>query len=131
MGTDSRRKKPANKLKWKNTYCSESKFSIISCPVTESYCHIVINEINDLYAESELARINKEYFRSVTLLEEAYNKANELNQKSCLVCADLFKYHINKTFDAMREELHEISRGFFSSKNYRMVYSRLCEWENK
>ena len=131
MGTDSGRKNPSNKSKRKNFHHTESKFSIVSCPVVESHCHTVLDEINELYAESELARINKEYLKSVVLLEEAYDKANDLGNRSCLLCADLFKFHINKTLEVMKEELQEISIGFFSSKNYKNAYLRLCELESK
>lgn len=125
-------KNPAGKSNVKGRYNHDvNKFSIISCPVTESYCHKVLNEINELYAQSELSRINKEYLKSVYLLEEAYNKTTELNQKHCLVCADLFKFHINKTLELMRGELQQISNGAFGKNNYKLAYARLCDWENK
>lgn len=114
-----------------NSYPKEDKFSVVSCPVKESYCHKVLEEINILYAESELARINKEYLRSVSLLQEAYDKTNDLNQKYCLLCADLFQYNINKTLEIMKEELYEISHGIFSTRSYQLAYLKLCNWEKK
>ena len=125
-------KNPAGKSNVKGRYNHDvNKFSIISCPVTESYCHKVLNEINELYAQSELSRINKEYLKSVYLLEEAYAKTAELDHKHCLVCADLFKYHIKKTLELMKSELHEISNGAFGKNNYKLAYARICDWELK
>lgn len=132
MEEGNRSKNPTESTKKKKFHhYDESKFSIVSCPVTESYCHEVLNEINELYAQSELSRINKEYLKSVYLLEEAYRKTDELSHKHCLVCAELFQFHIKKTLDLMKGELQEISNGMFGKNNYRLAYARLCDWEYK
>ena len=132
MDVENRSKNPTKSTKRKGLHhYDESKFSIVSCPITESYCHKVLNEINELYAQSELSRINKEYLKSVYLLEEAYTKTAELDHKHCLVCADLFKYHIKKTLELMKSELHEISNGAFGKNNYKLAYARICDWELK
>ena len=132
MGVENRSKNPTKSKKRNGQHhYDESKFSIVSCPISESSCHKVLNEINELYAQSELSRINKEYLKSVYLLEEAYTKTTELDRKHCLVCADLFQYHIKKTLELMKSELHEISKGTFGKNNYNLAYARLCDWEHK
>ena len=129
-GNSSKNPTKSTKRKSLRRY-DESKFSIVSCPITESYCHEVLDEINELYAQSELSRINKEYLKSVYLLEEAYRKTDGLSHKHCLVCAELFQFHIKKTLDLMKGELQEISNSMFGKNKYRLAYTMLCDWENK
>ena len=117
--------------KSKNIYSGEAKFCLVSCPVKESFCHQVLDEINELYAESELARINNEYLKSVELLQEAYYKTLNLSESSCIKCANLFQSNINQTLEIMKDELYEMSHGIFRTKSNNLAYTRLCNWAYK
>ena len=114
-----------------NEYQKEDKFNLIKCHLEKNYCHNILKEVNRLYAESELARINNEYLRSVDFLQEAYYKTKELKESSCVKCVNLFQSNINQTIEIMKDELNEISHGFFSKKNYQLAYSRLCDLEKQ
>lgn len=126
MEKENYQEQPFEKSDNENLNHIEDKFNLVSCPVTESHCNKILAEINKLYAESEVARINKEYLQSVSLLEEAYELTNSLKNKSCLLCASFFQHTINKTFEIMKEELYDISHGMFSSKSYKLAYKKLC-----
>lgn len=114
-----------------NEYQKEDKFNLIKCHLEKNYCHNILKGVNRLYAESELARINNEYLRSVDFLQEAYYKTKELKESSCVKCVNLFQSNINQTIEIMKDELNEISHGFFSKKNYQLAYSRLCDLEKQ
>ena len=109
----------------------EDKFDFVSCHLNETFCYNILNEINELYAESELARINNEYLRSVDFLQEAYNKTKELNESYCVKCVNLFQSNINQTLKIMKDELYQMSHGFFGKKNYQLAYTRLCDLEKQ
>lgn len=112
-------------------YHKEDKFTLVSCNINNSHCHYVLKDINRLYAESELARINNEYLRSVDFLQEAYNKTRELNESSCIKCVNLFQSNINQTLKIMKDELNKMSHGLLGSRNYQLAYRKLCNLEQK
>ena len=96
----------------------EDKFQLVSCPVKGIYCNDVLSEINRLYTESEFARINKEYQRSIESLQKAYYKTLELNESPCTKCVALFHSKISETLETLHEELEEISSSIFHKKVY-------------
>ena len=110
-------------------YKREDKFSLISCHLGNDYCNDVLKDINRLYAESEISRINNEYLKSVEVLHEAYNKTKELNESSCIKCVHLFQSNINQTLDLMKKEIEQLTSGIFGKKNYDKAYERLCDLE--
>ena len=114
-----------------NEYQQEDKFHLISCHLEKTYCHNVLKEVNQLYAESEIARINNEYLKSVEKLQIAYDKTKELNESSCVKCVNLFQSNINQTLEIMKKELQQSSKGFFGRRNYQTAYTRLCDLEKK
>ena len=113
----------------KNSYNISSvgdKFELVSCPAKEAYCKKVLPKINELYAISELARINKEYYRSAELLEKAYDLTRELeSETACAKCVKLFQSTITDTMENMQEEVLDMSVGFFHKKRYKHVYASL------
>lgn len=118
----------------KNGYLfhKEDKFKMVSCPVNGIYCkdHI-LPQINELYAESELARINKEYQNAVELLQKAYYKTLELTESPCGKCVEMFQGSINQTLENMQEELYEMSFGIFHKKRYQQAYAKLNNFMRK
>ena len=98
---------------------------MLSCPVKKIFCVDILPEINELYAESENARINKEYQRSVELLQKAYYKTRELSETSCAGCVSFFQSSINETLELVQQELHDMSTGIFNRKGYQIVYEKL------
>ena len=109
----------------------QDKFELVSCSVKEGHCKKILPEINDLYAESELARINKEYLKSAELLKNAYNKTLGLKESLCTKCVELFQSSITETLETMQEEVHQMSLGYFHKKRYENVYIRLSNLVKK
>lgn len=103
----------------------QEKFELVSCPTKKVFCDDVLPKINELYAESETARINKEYQRSVELLQQAYYKTQELKETSCAGCVSFFQSSINETLELVQKELHDMSTGIFHRKGYQIVYEKL------
>ena len=104
---------------------ADKKFEIVSCPINKVHCVKILPVLNELYATSELARINKEYLRSAESLQNAYNKTFLLKESSCAGCVNLFQNSIIETMETMQEEVHQISFGFFHRRHYEQVYLKL------
>ena len=103
----------------------KDKFELVSCSVDGIYCKNILPEINELYARSELAHINKEYQKSAELLQSAYIKTLALKKPVCTQCVDFFQTSITETMENMQEEVYDMSEGFFHTKHYGQVYEKL------
>lgn len=114
-----------------NAGSKEDKFKLVSCSANGVYCSSTLPEINRLYAEAELYRINREYQKSAELLQEAYVKTMVLNESTCAKCVDFFQTSITSTMENMQEEVYDMSVGFLSKKRYEQVYDRLCNFIQK
>ena len=114
-----------------NEYQKDDKFTLLSCHLGNNYCHDVLEEVNRLYKESEIARINSEYLKSVEMLQKAFEKTKELNETSCIKCVNLFQSNIDQTLKILKEEIQQLSMGFLGKKNYELAYMRLSNLEKK
>lgn len=103
----------------------DDKFKFISCSVDGIYCRDILPEINKLYAQAELARINREYQKSTDLLQIAYLKTLLLKESTCATCVDFFQTSIASTLEEMQEEVYDMSVGFLRKKRYEIVYERM------
>ncbi len=109
----------------------DDKFKLVGCPRKGINCIHILPEINRLYSESELARINKEYQKSVELLQKAYYKTLELKEPTCSNCVVLFQSTMNETLETMQKELQDISFGIFRKKRHQSTYSGLSKFLKK
>ena len=107
------------------------KFRFVSCSVKGVYCSKILPEINELYANSELARIDKEYQRSAELLQQAYVKTIVLEKPVCAQCVNFFQTSITETVENMQKEVLDMSLGFYHRKYYEQTYARLCGFLKK
>lgn len=112
-------------------FSAEDKFKIVSCPVEKVHCTKIMPEINELYATSELARINKEYLKSAVLLQNAYIKTLQLRESSCAKCVNLIQSSISETLETIQEEVRDRTYGLFHKKRYEQVYARLSNLVRK
>ncbi|MEZ5106971.1 MAG: hypothetical protein R2757_20870 [Draconibacterium sp.] len=104
----------------------ENKFTLMNCSISGIHCKdSVLPEINRLYAEAEIYRINKEYQRSIELLQQAYQKTFELKESPCTRCVAFFQYNIKETLETMQDELYSMSNGIFSRGRYENILDRL------
>lgn len=109
----------------------EDKFQLMSCPRNAVQCKDILPQVNQLYSESELARINKEYQRSIELLQQAYYKTLELNKPTCTNCVDLFHANIRETLETLHRELERISYGTSKKKRFSPSNSRMARFLEK
>lgn len=109
----------------------EDKFDLVSCSVKGVFCKEILREINEFYAESEQARINKEYQMSAEFLQKAYAKTFLLKESSCALCVELFQKSISRAMETMHEEVHDMSVGFFHKKRYEQIYDKLSAFVRK
>ena len=112
----------------RNTRKEKDKFELVGCPISGIYCSSVLPELNTLYRESEIARINKEYQKSAELLKRAYKKTLLLNETTCAACVDLFQSNIIRSMESMREETYKMSVGIFQRKRFRFVSEKLSQY---
>lgn len=113
-------------------YNSKDKFELINCPLGGFHCKDnILPEINRLYRESEFYRINREYQKSIEMLNNAYQQTMELKETSCLKCVGFFQDNITETLEIIQKELNQMSNGIFSTKRYQTAYSKLGVVLNK
>ena len=109
----------------------DDKFKLVSCPRNALRCRGVLPQVNQLYSESELARINKEYQRSIELLQQAYYKTLELNQPTCENCVKLFHSSIKETLETLHKEINKNSSRNSGKKRMQLVYSKMVHFFEK
>ena len=104
------------------------KFELINCPLGGFHCKDnILPEINRLYRESDIYRINREYEKSIEMLNEAYRITMELKHSSCLKCVGFFQNNITETMEIIQNELNQMSKGIFSTRRYQSIYTKLGE----
>lgn len=105
---------------------NKEKFELINCPLGGFHCKDnILPEINRLYRESEFYRINREYQKSIDMLNKAYQETLELKENSCLKCVGFFQDNITETLEIIKNELKQMSDGIFSTKRYHTAYVKL------
>jgi len=96
----------------------QPKIEMVSCPLQKELCvdHLIV--INKFYDESNIFHITKDYPKSIEALKLAYNSTYEINNSSCLKCADLFRSIIISTLEKIHSELEGMTSGLFKSKRF-------------
>lgn len=118
----TRKEKKNNRLR------NEEKFELVSCPLGGFHCKdSILPKINRLYRESDIYRVNREYEKSIELLNEAYQTTLELKQSSCFKCVGFFQNNITETMEIIQKELNQMSKGIFSTRRYQNAYIKLGE----
>ena len=104
----------------------DDKFNFVNCSVGGYYCkRNILPEINRYYKESNVYRINKEYQKSIEFLQKAFLITQELRESCCAECVIFFQNNITETLENIRDELNEMSTGFFSTRRYKNIYIKL------
>lgn len=89
-----------------------------SCPLEGKNCKEHRAFINRNMRISLNHVLNKEYAQSIEELKSAYYKTTELNQPTCIQCAELFRATITRSMEHIQEDLHKMSTGFFKAKRF-------------
>ncbi len=103
-----------------------NKFELVNCSLDGFYCKKdILPEINKLYEQSDTYRVNREFQKSIDLLNQAYQKTLELKDISCAKCVGFFQNNITETLELIQKELSEMSQGVFSKNRYQFAFSKL------
>ncbi len=95
---------------------NEDIIQLVSCPANGTVCTQNLSEINHLLSTAQQSRFSKEYGRSIYKMKEALAIADEIKAERCSNCACLFRKTILSSMDNMKDELEEMSRGYFKSR---------------
>jgi hypothetical protein len=106
----------------------------VNCPLKEMMCKVHLNEISNIYLESDRYRKAKDLDKSIDSLRIAFVKAAELMENPCTKCAQQLRLSLLKAMTSINLELEEIAKGIFGDKNYLPVYLKsvavLKEFQN-
>ena len=105
-----------------NSHNGDNKFELISCLQNGGKCKSHLSAINKNYTESDIYHQNKEYRKSIEALNSAFNKTLELQDASCVNCAEMFRSTIIQSLENIHIELHNMSTGWFKNKRYKLSY---------
>lgn len=97
---------------------------LVSCPANGDACLQSLAEINSLLSEARQSRFSKEYGLSVHNMKLALAIADGIEGERCLSCARLFRSTILQSMDSVKDELEEMSGGFFK-KRYKDSYKEV------
>lgn len=94
-----------------------NKIELVKCPRGGFNCASQLSEINNFYQESDQYRTNKEYQQAIFLLKDAFDKTFELQQETCLKCAELFRLEIISSLENMMKDMKGMKFSIFKKKN--------------
>ena len=97
---------------------SQSKIQMVSCPLDNKLCVENLSAINKYYRESNDYHLKKDYPRSIEALKLAFNLTYEINNSSCLKCAELFRSTIISSLENIHLDLERMTTGLFKSKRF-------------
>lgn len=101
----------------------QNKFELVGgCPQEYKVCKEQLLFINESYLASSRYLRDKNYVGSIDALKGAFDKNNELQEPSCIKCAELFRSTITQSLELIHEDLHKMSNGLFRRKRYQSEY---------
>lgn len=74
--------------------------------------------INHQMRTSRRLWLNKNYQHSIEELKDAFYNTSELDQPSCIQCAQLFRSTITRSMENIHDDLREMTTGFFKIKRF-------------
>lgn len=107
------------------------KFELMVCQAGGHNCREHLKVINQHYSEATFYHSEKDYTNSIKSLKNAYFVTDDLNQDSCVRCADLFRSTITDSLQSINKELHNLTSGFFRKKRYINCYVESCNVLNE
>lgn len=100
----------------------QNKIELVSCKANGHRCKSHLQIINESWSESIRLRRDKDYAKSVETLKHAYYATFDLNQDTCVKCAELFRTIILESIEGTYKELDRLSKSFFRKKHFQYSY---------
>ena len=97
---------------------SSDKIEVLSCPRKEMICQEQLSVVNRCYVQSEQSMRDKDFYRSIDTLKEAFYKTTELVDLPCNKCAKLFRSTITESVEDLHDELKKMTSGILGNKSY-------------
>jgi hypothetical protein len=109
----------------------QNKFEVLTCNVLSESCkkHLVV--INECYIEANKYHLEKDYLNTIESLKNAFFRTNQLNENSCLKCANLFRSTITESIENIHGELQNLTTGLFRKKCYQKSFIASCDVLNE
>lgn len=100
----------------------ENKIELVGCPRGGKSCLEHRSEINKRFQDSSRYHRGKDYQRSIEALQSAFTKTSELQESTCLNCAEFFRSTITQSLENIHDDLHNMSTGLFGTTRYQSSY---------
>jgi hypothetical protein len=101
---------------------NQDKIELLGCKTNGYNCRNCLPEINALFRESDNCNREKDFHNAIEALENAFNKTHELQEASCLKCAQLFRSTITESLEGIHSDLAKMSTGMFRTRRYESSY---------
>ena len=96
----------------------QAKIEMVNCPLENELCLHQLTTINQYYTESNNSHLSKDYHKSIEALKLAFNCTYEINNSSCIKCAELFRSTIISSLENMHSELQSMTTGWVKYKRH-------------
>ncbi|MGQ8338561.1 hypothetical protein ACUNWD_18540 [Sunxiuqinia sp. A32] len=100
---------------------------LVNCPQGGKNCIEHRKLINNNIINAREHFIDKNFPQSIEELRIAFDKTTELQQKSCINCAALFRQTITNSMEKIHLDLEKMSKGFFKSSRHQTSYLLAAE----
>jgi hypothetical protein len=104
----------------------QDKIELLVCNSGSQNCkeHLLI--INKCYVDATSYHLEKDYLSSIESLKCAFFCTSDLQETSCVQCANLFRSTITKTLENIKGELQELTSGLIGNRRYLKSYIESC-----
>lgn len=102
----------------------QDKIELLVCNSGSQNCKEHLSVINKCYADAHIFQLEKDYLNSIESLKSAFYKTTNLQEASCLKCADFFRSTIAKSIENINDELQNLTSGLISNKRYLLSYEK-------
>lgn len=103
------------------------KIQLQKCAMGGQKCKEQLSIVNKNFVESGKYLYNKNYPGAMETLKSAFYVTFELNETSCLKCAEYFRSTITQSLGNIHDELGEMSTGMFKTNKYQSNYIEACK----
>jgi len=90
-----------------------------SCPQGGDNCKTHRAVINECLKNSFDCFVNSHYEKSIDELKTAFEQTYDMENETCIKCAELFRLRITSSLEQIQSELQQMTTGFFKSKRHK------------
>jgi len=106
---------------------SNNKFEFVGCNKKEYSCLSILPQVNNYFRESDIYFNDKDFYRALKAIENAYYKAGELTDMECVNCSAFFQASAIQSLESIHAELKSMTTGLFGTKRYIPQYQMAAQ----